>query len=457
MAPKPNILVLLTDQQSHHLMSCAGTPWLKTPHLDRLAAGGARFTRAYCSNPVCVPSRFSMFTGRRPSAIGLRGNDSNGLHAFTPAHEQASLGHLLRAAGYATWYGGKTHWPLGLTPERLGFTGFCTDERERLAVEAADHIHRQSGQPWAMVVSLINPHDICYQAIRAFPDDSAFNQQLLRNGAVELGCLDEALQPPLGVDYDTFLRDHLPPLPANHEVQTDEPALIREVLAQRPFKLAARQEWVERDWRLHRWAYARLMERVDRQIGVVLDALEASGQAKDTLVLMTSDHGDHDGSHRLEHKTFFYEEAVRVPWLMRLPGRIPAGRVEDSCLVATGLDLMATCCDYAGAALPGHCRGVSQRGVAENRSEASQRGQAFGENLVSCMLVEQSWKYVRYDSGAHAEQLYDLYTDPGESRNHAHDAANVGVLARLSQDLDDEITAHATHDLGPPVTASSGK
>lgn len=457
MPPRPNILLLLTDQQSHHLMSGAGTPWLATPHLDRLAAGGTRFTRAYCSDPVCVPSRFSMFTGRMPSAIGLRGNDGPGLHPFTPEHDRASLGHALRSAGYTTWYGGKTHWPIGLTPERLGFTAFCADERERLAVEAADLIHRQGGQPWAMVVSLINPHDICYQAIRAFPGDGDLEQRIMRTGAVELGCLDEALRPPPGVDHDTFLRDHLPPLPDNHAVQTDEPELVERILAQRPFKLAARRQWSERDWRLHRWAYARLMERVDRQIGVVLDALDASGRAEDTLVLMTSDHGDHDGSHRLEHKTFFYEEAARVPWLMRLPGRIPAGRVEEDGLVATGLDLMATCCDYAGATLPAHCRGLSLRGVAEGRSAAQRRERVYGENLVSRMLVERRWKYVRYDGGANAEQLYDLEHDPGETRNHARNPANAGELVRLRGDLAAEMAMHAAVALGPLTTHVQGE
>ena len=118
----PNILLLITDQQTHTLLSCAGTKWLSTPHSDRLAAQGARFTRAYATNPVCVPSRFSMFTGRMPSAIGLRHNQTpKGAAVFTHADDEQSLGHLLQRAGYRTLYGGKTHWPIGLNPERLGF------------------------------------------------------------------------------------------------------------------------------------------------------------------------------------------------------------------------------------------------------------------------------------------------------------------------------------------------
>jgi len=454
---RPNILIILTDQQSHDLMSCAGTTWVRTPHCDRLAAGGTRFARAYCSDPVCVPSRFSLFTGRMPSAVGMRGNGGRDLHPFTPEHDQTGLGHCLRRAGYSTWYGGKVHWPVALTPERLGFTTFCQDERERLAVEAVDLIHRQSQQqPWAMVVSLINPHDICYQAIRTFAE-SDLDRRLLATGQVELDNLDEALRPPAGIDRATFLRDHLPPLPRNWDIQQDEPELIAATLAHRRFKAQARAQWGETDWRLHRWAYARLMERVDRQIGVVLDALDASGQADDTLVVFTSDHGDHAGAHRLEHKTFFYDEAARVPWIMRLPGRIAAGRVEEQGLVATGLDLMATCCDYAGVEMPAHCRGQSQRSVAEAQPQAVRRTQAYGENVVSHMLATRDWKYVRYDGGAHAEQLYDLVRDPGETRNAAGDPAHAGVLADLRARLDAEMAEHAALALGPLVPQAAGE
>ncbi len=445
----PNILILLTDQQSYDLLSCAGNRWVSTPALDRLAAGGTRFTRAYCSDPVCIPSRFSMFTGRMPSAIGMRGNGGPNLLPFTAEHDSAGLGHLLRGAGYETWYGGKVHWPVKLTPERLGFTTYCRDERERLAVDTASLIHSQAGRRWAMVASLINPHDICYQAIRAFAT-SGIDQVILDGGEVELENLDEALLPPPGVDREAFLREHLPPLPANAEIQEDEPELISAVLAQRPFKAAARARWSEQDWRLHRWAYARLMERVDRQIGVILDALAASGQDRDTLVIMTSDHGDHAGSHRLEHKTFFYDEAARVPWIMRLPGRIPAGAIVEDGLVATGLDLMATCCDYAGASVPAHCLGRSQRAVAEAQPGSAPRTWVFGENSVGRMIVTREWKYVRYDRGSGSEQLYDLVHDPGETRNHAHDPANAAVLARLRSHLDAEMATHAELAIGPP-------
>jgi len=456
---RPNILIVITDQQQHALMSCAGTPWVQTPHLDRLAAGGMRFTRAYCSDPVCVPSRFSMFTGRMPSAIGLRGNEAAhpDLYRFTAQHDATALGHCLLRAGYRTWYGGKVHLPIELSAERVGFTTYTLDERERLAIDAADLIHCQDAQPWAMVVSLINPHDICYRVLSYFADRTASvheRENFERRRALPLLNVSEALTPPAGVSQEDFLRNYLPPLPANLEPQSDEPELLGTYmsLSPKPHRVAIRAGYGEREWRLHRWAYARLMERVDRQIGVVLDALTASGQDENTLVIMTSDHGDHGGSHRLEQKTFFYEEAARVPWIMRLPGRIPAGQIEESCLVATGLDLMATCCDYAEAELPSHSRGISLRGTAERRPQARMRSAVYGENAVSRMIAEQRWKYVRYDRGANAEQLYDLAQDPGEIRNHAQQSTNAAVLERLRRDLDQHMAEHAKLALGPLPT-----
>ncbi len=453
---RPNILILMTDQQSHNLLSCAGTSWVSTPALDRLAAGGVRMTRAYCANPVCIPSRFTMFTGRMPSAIGMRGNGGPNLTPLSPEHDQASLGHVLRRAGYQTLYGGKVHLPVDLTPERIGFEYFCSDERETLAKETADLIREKRNTRWAMVASLINPHDICYQAIRHFAagDDEL---RILKNGKTELRNLDEAIEPPPGVDRETFLRDYLPPLPANFDIQPDEPELITTILAMRPFKLKARQQWGETDWRLHRWAYARLMERADRQIGQILDALAESGCEQNTLVIMTSDHGDHAGSHRLEHKTFFYDEAARVPWIMRLPGRIPAGAVREDVMVATGLDLMATCCDYAGAAMPSHCLGVSQRPAAEGRA-GPVRTLCYGENAVSRMVVTSRWKYVRYDHGQNAEQLYDLANDPREQRNHAHDPAHRATFENMQLQLQSEMAQHqavAIRPVPPPPSANA--
>ncbi|NRA39212.1 MAG: sulfatase-like hydrolase/transferase [Planctomycetes bacterium] len=443
MSAQPNILFIITDQQSYDMMSCAGNQWLQTPALDTLAAGGTRFSRTYCSNPVCVPSRFSMFTGRMPSAIGMRANGGKNLTTFSDEQTQQTLGHLVAAAGYECVYGGKMHFPIGLTAENMGFEYFSNDECRELANLSADFIQRDHEKPWFMVSSLINPHDICYHAIRHF-EESDMDHRLIANGQRECSYLDQALQLPAGVSEEDFFAQYCPPLPENHQVQEDEPSLINELLEERTFKKKAREQWTEKDWRMHRWAYHRLTERVDGEIAVILDALEASGQADNTLVIFTSDHGDHDGSHKLEHKTFFYEEAARIPMICRLPGKIAAGRIDDSHLINSGLDIMATICDYAGVDKPAHCVGSSMRPIAEELAEISTESDAFigsyGENCISKMWVTAEYKYILYDSGTFVEQLYDLTNDPRETQNVA--AENPEICTRYKKALEKQIAQH---------------
>lgn len=424
MKNQPNILLILTDQQHHRMLSCAGNDYVRTPNLDRLAAEGTRFTRAYCANPVCVPSRFSLFTGRMPSHIGMRHNDSEGVRSLNPEEQRQGMGHLLREAGYLPVYGGKEHFPVDITATMLGFDPLTKDERWELAREAARFLRDPPDQPWCLVTSFINPHDICYHALRAGEP----RNPLVQSAPTELANLDEALALPHGMAEETFFAEFCPPLPPNHLPQKDEPEAIRELLRLRPFRQHARKHWDEKQWRLHRWAYARLTEQVDRQIGVVLRALRESGQDGNTLVVFTSDHGDHDGAHKLEHKTEFYDEAVRVPFVMRHPGRIAGGRINQTHLINNGLDLLPTLCDYAGIEPPPGLNGASVRPRAECPEHSAPQRHVFAENQVSDMVCTGDWKYVEYFGGENPVQLYDLTRDPGETRNAAFDPGNEPVL-----------------------------
>jgi len=446
MSRRPNILIITTDQQHHAMMSGAGNRYLHTPAMDRIASWGTRFTRAYCADPVCVPSRFCWWTGRMPSAIGMSSNgaprnpDGSRLLVDEPVHRGA-LGHVLRDAGYTTAFAGKQHTPGGLTAESMGFANLTDDQRDRCAVECARFIRREHDRPWALAANFINPHDICYMAIRDFPRTD-MDHAILRNGDTEMRALDEALRLPDGMSEETFFAEHCPPLPDNFEIQRDEPASIRRVVEERPFKALAREHWGEREWRLHRWAYHRLTERVDAQIGVVLDALERSGALEDTVIICTSDHGDHDGSHKLEHKTVCYDEAARVPLIIAQPGTTPAAAVEELHLAQNGIDLMATCCDYAGIAQPAHNLGHSLRPLAEARRVDDWRAGVYVESQLGHCYVTRTRKYCRYDSAGIEEQLYDLERDPGETRSVHRDSAERAALAQARQSLAKERAAH---------------
>jgi choline-sulfatase len=162
-------------------------------------------------------------------------------------------------------------------------------------------------------------------------------------------------------------------------------------------------------------------------------------------VIFTSDHGDHDASHKLEHKTMFYDEAVRVPLLVADPGcpESARGSVNRENLVQTGLDLMATVCDYLDVAKPGHNLGMSFSEPARGRSPASWREGVYGENEISYMYATDRYKFVRYDSGANSRQLYDMEADPGETRNSIGDPGMAEVASKLESALDRE---HARHE-----------
>lgn len=431
MPSQPNILLILTDQQHSRMLGCAGNPHVRTPALDRLAAGGVRFERAYCTNPVCVPSRFSLMTGRLPTQCGLRcDNSTEHIDAIPEAIRSGGLGHCLRRAGYDTIYGGKEHLPK-MTADDVGFDILCRDERDGLAAECVDFLgRRRSERPFFLVASFVNPHDICYMAIR----DSQQTAEERYQGSeayIELANLDAALAPPAGMDAKTFFAEVCPPLPPNFDPQAEEPEAIRQLLAQRPFRLHARNHWTERRWREHRWAYARLTESVDRQIGRVLDALYQSEHDAETLVIMTSDHGEMDGAHRMEHKSSLYDEACRIPLILRPPGGTEA-RVDQTHLVSNGLDLLPTCCDWAGAEPPSGLWGRSLRPLSEGSLFPQDWRKAVPiECEIGRAIVTARYKYCRYNSGRNSEQVVDLERDPWEQANALHQIERESSLSEL--------------------------
>lgn len=426
-AGKPNLLLIITDQQHAGMLSCAGNKWLQTPAMDSLAARGVRFELAYASNPVCIPSRVSMVTGHMPSRFGMRSNDEGRNPAPKEAIDQA-MGWILRGAGYRTVYGGKTHWMRGMTIESIGFEQLTRDERDELADRCAEFLRQPHEKPFLLVASFINPHDICYMAIDDFTRSTG-KEPMYPQSRVERQRLAEALQMPPGVSEDEFFARLCPPLPDNFEVpKLEAEAVALHYLSARSFRLWARENWDQRRWRQHRWAYCRLTEMVDRQIGHVLDALRSSGRDKDTVVIFTSDHGDLDAAHRLEHKSILYEEAARVPLIVGGPGVSRAGAVDRDHFVSVGLDLIPTLCDYAGVDPPPNLLGRSIRPLVDGRAADDWPDQVVVESQAGRMLRTKRFKYVVYQSGRYREQLIDLERDPGEMENLAEDPQFRNVL-----------------------------
>ena len=425
---RPNILLITTDQQHHRLAGYAGDRSVRTPALDRLAREGTRFELTYAANPVCVPSRYSLLTGHLPHRFGgLETNrQSNGqpLPAIADWVSTPRLGHCLRAAGYDTVYGGKLHVEgiPAFTPEvegRFGFRCLTGDSREELALRSRDFLLQRgsdparSSQPFFLWASFINPHDICHVL-------------------------------PRGADRPSFepaTLDECPPLPENFAPTRGEPRWIGgfrdgtlgdestlELGLNRRFGRSARS-WSEPQWRLYRGLYRHWMADVDRQVGIVLDALRESGLERDTAVIFTSDHGDHDGEHRLTMKRTFYEAAAHVPLLVRWPGRVPAGRVDDSHLVNNGIDLLPALCDLAGAAPPAGLPGRSFMGLAQAEPAPGWPEFTVSETVRGRMLRSARYKYCVYHHGGASEELLcDLHDDPLETENLATSPPHRAVL-----------------------------
>jgi arylsulfatase A-like enzyme len=412
---RPNILFIMTDQQHARMLSCAGDRWLNTPAMDCLARDGIRFEKAYCTNPVCVPSRISMATGVMSCRLGADDNDLGSKVAELPREvDENSMGRLMRRAGYETFYGGKVHLCPPLEPRDAGYDEYVADERDYLPEACVEFMRKERDRPFFALASFINPHDICYAHMARVRGYDPFGVCGLHRTAAALP------------------DDKLPPLPGNYAIPEGEPSAALEAAlnpnAATP-AIPMRNTYDERAWRINRWIYRRLTEQVDRQIGRLLDGLKAAGLEKNTLIVFTSDHGNMDGSHRLSSKSLFYEESVGVPLILKLPGRIPAGRTDHEHLVSTGLDLLPTLCDYAGIASPSHLLGKSLRGLAEGGREDDWRPFVVAENEWFRMVRSQRYKYCAFRQCDGGEWLVDLERDPGESRNIAGEAEARAALA----------------------------
>jgi len=412
MEMKPNILFIMTDQQHDRMMSCAGNKWLDTPAMDSLADEGIRFSKAYCSNPVCAPSRISMATGMMSCRLGADDNGSFCEKVGLPEEVNCnSMGKLMKKAGYATFYGGKVHMTRQLQPPVAGYDVFFSDDREALPAACIDFIKQKRDEPFFAVASFINPHDICF-AHRAKNDVNTHDVLELRKEALEL---------PL---------EELPPLPDNYEITVDEPSAVDVYLNPNAITpaIVMRDEYDDYEWRINRWIYHRLTEQVDKLIGEILQGLKESGHEGDTLILLTSDHGNMDASHHLASKGLFYEESVKVPFIMKYPHEIPEGIIDNENLISTGLDILPTMCDYAGVEKPEHMLGKSLRPVAERGDSSELEPYVTSENHWFRMIRSKQYKYCCFAPGRPGEFLVDLKNDPGELRNLAGDPEYKSIL-----------------------------
>jgi arylsulfatase A-like enzyme len=440
---RPDVILLLTDQQRADAFGAAGAADLRTPVMDRLAREGVVFTRAFTATPQCSPSRAALMTGRYPHRTGVMGNTVDGEGKGPPPAGMSgrldrslpTLGRLFAAAGYETAYFGK--WHLGGSPGDYGFQTHDSKVHDpTLASRVVAYLWTRAApekRPLFLIVSWLNPHDI-YNVADAPPPGA-------RAAAVRL---------PSNIADD--LRDK--PFPQRHYLDEDQG---------KPFVGADRTLW-----RRYRAFYNELVETVDREIGTVLGAV-APGDVPPITVFST-DHGDLGGAHGLPYKgPAMYEELVRIPLVISWPGRIRAARSDA---LVSLIDLLPTLCDLTGVPPPADVDGLSLRPVLTPSPGSSPRVRemVFAEyhgkqswRVPIRMVRSARWKYVRYLG--YGEELYDLDADRGELRNLAGAASAAAERARLARELDewmrrtvDPFPGLTTTDRsGSVVTAARGR
>ncbi len=397
---RPNILLILADDLGYGNLGCYGSREIQTPVLDRMATEGARFTQAYAGSTVCAPSRCCLMTGLHTGHAKIRGNGKREL-ALGP--DDVTITGLLKGAGYRTGLFGK--WSLG----GLGTTGYPTRKGfdEWFGFFSQSHAHNYYPE-----MLLDNDHEVILRGNTGTQRQDYAHDVILDRC---LRFLDRRGAQPF------FCKLALTIPHANNEMGRDQGNGM-EVPDTAPYTM--------RDWPAPDKAFAAMITRMDKGIGQALEVLRASGRLDNTLVLFSSDNGPHkEGGHNPEFfddngpfrgiKRDLYEGGIRVPAIVRWPGRVPAGVVSDQ--VWAHWDLLPTLAAAAGVASPAGLDGIDMLPSWTTRGEARPRGPLyweFHERGFQQAVRFENWKAVKTKMGQPAE-LYDLAADPGETRNVA--------------------------------------
>ncbi len=467
---RPNVLFLISDDLNN-LLGCYGDPLAKTPNIDRLAARGVTFNKAYCAFPLCGPSRNSMLTGLYPNSTGIQAN-SQIFRQTIPT--QVSLPQAFRQAGYLAVRVGKLYhynvpnsigtdghddpgsWeiecnPAGvdrleeqpsittLTPNQFGGTlswyaspksdehhtdSMLADDANWVLERCAKHQER----PFFLAVGFFRPHTP-YVA----PKEPYFSMHPEASMPIFEGIQeDQADIPPAGLASYKKEQDKL----------TD------------PMRRQVRQ------------AYNASISFMDAQVGRVVDTLDRLGLADNTIIVFTSDHGYHVGEHGLWQKQSLFEESARVPLLIVAPGKTKAGAHSES--LVSHVDLFPTLAELCGVAKPENLQGQSltsmlgepnavgrgwaltqvvrngranRAGGAGNAAAREGNGKFFGYSLRTAR-----WRYTEWEDGEAGRELYDHDADPRELKNLASDAAYSKTIAELSEQMEQAVKSSLPAD-----------
>ncbi len=454
---KPNLILFLPDQQRADTLACYGGVKVHAPNLNKLASESVVFQRAYVTHPVCTPSRSSLMTGTWPHINGCTRNSvplDRRFRVFPELMENqdyraAYMGkwHLGEDGpaerGFQQWvstedHGDYTNFLLsrGITPDKTNgrFSELAISnlplELSRpkfLEKHACDFIEKHQRDPFILVVAFVEPH-------------SPYNGPL--NNEHPLDQVDLDLTATLPESEDIPLRYRL-----MREWQQAEAILDRERL---PFQLFF--GITPDEYRSIKQRYLGLVTLVDQSIGTILGCLERCNLAGDTIVIHTSDHGDSLGAHHLFGKETMFEEAARVPFLVRLPGQTRSKTIQQP---VSHIDFVPTLLDLLGQPNHPQCAGNSLLPVinedaaagnvflewAPNRTKVK-KGSRLARRRAIKRAVDEStrtivtadgWKLCLRDKDLN--ELYNLKEDPWETCNLYSDRQYASVISRLAEDI----------------------
>lgn len=402
MSERPNFLFIYTDDQRYDAMGCVQRaqgargrfPWFETPNMDRLARQGVRFKNAFVVNSLCAPSRSCFLTGLYSHLNGVANN-------HTPMPEDAmTSARILGDAGYATAYIGKFHHDN--QKDRPGFQYLASYIGQGEYYHCPFNVNGKMETPAGWVDDVATDYAIAYiQEHQRTHPEQPFDM------VVGFKAPHDPRTPPPRAAY-RFAGDHYRPVP-NLDSKPPYP----------PGRAAWMGTWVTQKTQLD---YMRCISADDDDLGRLLDALDRLHLTRNTVVIFTSDNGIYLGEHGLADKRTAYEESMRIPMIIRYPGHPPAGVVLDQMVL--NIDVPETLLDFAGVKIPGFMQGMSWKPLL-TQPNPPWRHAFFYEYFIerhyqaptNTAVRTDSAKLIKYLDHPEWTELYNLETDPYETRN----------------------------------------
>jgi iduronate 2-sulfatase len=432
--PPPNVLFITVDDWRNEA-GCYGVPEIHTPQIDRLAAHGMRFDRAYCQFSVCNPTRTSLLTGLRPDTTGILDNT---VHFRKRLPEVVTLPQLFRQNGWYTASYGKTFHVFGgaaSSQDVVGVSGGRSfDQAEVFRATArgrqGEGRNLTGGRvPWCS-----------WQAAEGDDEDQPDGQ----NARAAIRFLEQKRRQPFFLALG-FHKPHDPFIAPKKYFDLYPPESIK--LPQDPadrapdVPLAISSGWqaefdkfTDRERREFKRAYYAGTSFMDAQLGKVLDALDRLGLWDRTIIVMLGDHGYHLGERGWWNKNTLFELSARAPLVVRAPGMKAAGRPCKR--LVEFVDVYPTVAELAGLTPPGNLEGRSFVPLLADPDRpwkpAAYTQVARGRGAQGRSVRTERWRYTEWDNGRQGSELYDEQHDPGEWRNLARDPAYAAVVGKLS-------------------------